>query len=128
MYRWMITCIGTSNISLTNEVRWALEEEAVAMIRSGTDSVSFRAGMAEGRIRKERDHVSFVNDGGPLFSAEVETELGTGKVRFIIPERYLRALDGGWKSVKPGRSENLDRRAAKAMLNEIFPDGKEPVF
>ncbi len=118
MYHWMITCMGISNISLTEEIRGALEDTAVAMIHSGKDTASFKAGSAEGRVRKERDYISFMNDGGPFFSAEVETDLGTGKVRFIIPGRYIQSLANGIEFY--GRAHLDDRhlrQAAKAAWN-----------
>jgi hypothetical protein len=118
MYRWIITCMGVTNISLNEELREALEETAVAMIHSGSDVGSFKSASAEGRIKKERDYVLFMYDGGPLFSAEIETELGLGKVRFIIPERHLQALADGWEKVESIHIDDAHmRRAANAIYN-----------
>jgi len=112
-----IIFLMTANIYLKEEIREALIETAVSMIRSNDEKLSFKIGFAEGLMHKKNDYTPFMGDGGPLFSAEIETELGKGKVKFIVPERYLRALDDG---IELGEWLHLDDnsgRAAKAQWN-----------
>ena len=110
---WVLACLMVSGVYLDESLRSTLKEAALTVLRDGKEKLSFKTDDGEGIVRKERDYMPFLGDGGPLFSADVETDRGKGKIVFILPERYLNLLNAGarfgegvWLDSKPQRAAN----------------------
>ncbi len=105
-----------STISLDQKMRTALQEAAVKAALEGVDKLSLKTASIEGVVRKEKEYLAFMGDGGPLFSAEIETDRGRGRASFILTDRYLRDRASGVNRETFSFELNEDR-AAKASWN-----------
>ncbi|HVN26193.1 MAG TPA: hypothetical protein VMT99_00880 [Candidatus Paceibacterota bacterium] len=113
----MIVCLGVSNISLDHAMRESLMAAVEEMALSSKTQHSFKSDTGEGQVRKVSDFVSFFGEGGPCFAAEVDTDRGTGKASFIVPQRYIDAVAAGAK-FDGGFSLELDpKQSRRAQWN-----------
>jgi len=86
MFSRLISCLMLNGVSLDNEMRNALVVAALSLARDNKKSIRIKANSCEGVVRKFRDFIPFMGQGGPGFYAEIETNRGMGKVSFLIPE------------------------------------------
>lgn len=93
----MINCFMVSKISLTDSLRYVLYRSAWEMFQKEEQVRSIKTGECEGQIRCEYKHGSLGGIRGTMFSATLETDLGTGKVSFIVKDGdLLKEEDGIW--------------------------------
>ncbi|OGZ94965.1 MAG: hypothetical protein A2847_02205 [Candidatus Sungbacteria bacterium RIFCSPHIGHO2_01_FULL_50_25] len=116
-----ISCLMVQNVSLTNSMRNTLIFGAIELLRyhgeKGNGRKRIKTDDIEGFITTEFEPSYLGSITGIVFHADIDTELGRGKVRFLMDPRYA-ALDPEdilrrpWTDV----TENF-QKASRAHLN-----------
>lgn len=124
----MIHCLVTSKVSLNDETRWALYRAAFTMFRERAEKRKFKTGMCEGEIRCDYKYCLLGNIRGTAFSATLETDRGTGNVKFIVNTSDLVSdEDGQWVPVdlgeRPPPREMGLHAVASSLPNGVSPQG-----
>lgn len=92
-----LLCLMTSGLSLTDEMAHLLLRTAVDMIRKRARKQNFKSAEGEGRLTTDFAYALLGCSGGTQFEAEVETNLGKGRVRFIAKDLTPEQLElGAW--------------------------------
>lgn len=80
----MISCLMSSNVSLSDEDRELLFRTACTMIEGGFARKKISSDWIEGVVETSFEVASIGSIVGILFKAQVETSLGVGKVGYIV--------------------------------------------
>jgi hypothetical protein len=104
MFKW--ACLMVSGMPLRDEVRTALALAALRMIKSGENHRAVKSEDCEGIIRTEFRESFFGSFSGVIFEADVESEKGHTKTRFLFdPETEEdEILAGTWIQSRPERA------------------------
>ncbi len=88
---------------LTPALSMCLFEAAMALHESGAGGQNVAGDTISGVVRNLHRDVALGGIAGPLFEAEVETERGSGKVRFLLTQQALaqRGLSPAPKAPRP---------------------------
>lgn len=81
-----IYCLMTSSVSLSAKMADMLFDVACQMIKDDSRKKQFRGDGFEGLVSTSFQSQSFSGVSGIEFFAEVESELGKGKTKFIVRE------------------------------------------
>ena len=81
---WRIFAVLVSAVPLSNALSMALVQAARELSRSGSGLQEIAGDLIRGRVWPQGREVLLGTIGGPLFEAEVETERGGGRVRFLV--------------------------------------------
>ncbi len=107
-----------SGVTLTSEVREALYQAAKRIARKSESWGRVKDESCEGRVQTDYSHVLLGSASGIKFTAEVESERGTTKVSFIVPEEMFEVEDDDgeaiWTSMPMGQQATA---AQNAWLN-----------
>lgn len=97
----MISCMMFQNISLDNEMREALFRAAVAMCLQQEEKQPVQGDTFVGQVETSFDTALFGAIFGILFTAQIETNLGSGTVTFIVRKSDITADcgEGVWLPV-----------------------------
>ena len=79
-----IYCLMVSGLPLTKDMRDCLHEVARMMVRKDLSRLPFRADDFEGCACTSGEHASLVWIGGIVFTANIESQLMTTRVRYIV--------------------------------------------
>ncbi len=79
-----IYCMMQTQVVLTDEMSDALYETACSMYRNDQRRAPVVTWDMEGQVRTTGEKAALIWITGVLFTAEVETDLGKGKVSFIV--------------------------------------------
>ncbi len=101
---WQLISVLFSSVQLTSELAMSLYQVAVELHRGGLSRGEVMLEQAQGQVRNLRRSFVLGAIAGPGFEADVETEQGTGRVRFLVTRRGL------------DRGERAARRKARAEL------------
>jgi hypothetical protein len=93
-----------SSVPLTSELAMSLYQVAVGLHRGGQLRGELTLETAQGRVRNLKRSFALGAIAGPAFEADVETEQGQGRVRFLVTRQGL------------DRGERASRRQARAEL------------
>jgi hypothetical protein len=89
---WLLISVLFSSIPLTSALA-ALLYQAAFELHSGGGAVTPVAGdVVTGRVRSLGKDMLLGTIGGPAFEAELETERGSGKVRFLLTREGLESV------------------------------------
>jgi hypothetical protein len=94
---WTLISVLFSSIPLSPTLAMYLHETACDLYRRDEASAALAGDMLDGRLRSLKKKVLMGTIGGPLFEAEIETERGSGKVRFLVTDAGLE-----WSARKNG--------------------------
>jgi hypothetical protein len=81
-----VYCLMVVQVGLTDFMADVLFDTACAMMRSGSRQKRINEDYIEGKITTEFKEQSLGSVSGTEFNADVETELGKGKVKFLVRE------------------------------------------
>lgn len=118
---WAMNCLMVQRVSLTDSTRNTLLLAAIEMLRrrgeKGVGRRRIKTDDIEGLIVTRFRPASLGSISGIEFLAEVETDLGKGKVKFIVDPRYCgldpdEIMASKWEDV----TERFNR-AASAPYN-----------
>ncbi len=101
---WQLISVLFSSVPLTSELAMSLYQVAVELHRGGQPRGEVMLARAQGRVRNLRRSFALGAIAGPGFEADVETERGAGRVRFLVTRQGL------------DRGERAARRKERAEL------------
>ena len=108
---WYLISVLFSSQPLTPALAMCLHQTAYELLKRN-DTVGQVAGdLISGKVRNLRKEVLVGSVGGPSFEAEIETERGSGVVRFFLTRQGIELLEGKVPEVaaaKPPRPQYLN--------------------
>jgi hypothetical protein len=89
---WLLISVLFSTQPLTPALAMTLHQAAYELHRRGDGSSEVAGDMLSGRVVNLRKEVSLGGISGPAFEAEIETERGSGVVRFVLTRQGLELM------------------------------------
>ncbi|MBJ6759967.1 hypothetical protein JGU66_04275 [Myxococcaceae bacterium JPH2] len=89
---WVLISVLFSSQPLTPALAMTLHEAAYELHQRGEGSREVSGDLLSGRVRNLRKDVSLGGVAGPAFEAEIETERGSGMVRFVLTQQGLELM------------------------------------
>jgi hypothetical protein len=102
MFNGSIFCLLVSNVSLSSADRTVLYETGCEMYKKGSKKKRIKTDSLEGRVASDFMYRALPgNFGGVKFIANIETNLGTGLVEYVIQNFDLECAlkEGEWVEV-----------------------------
>jgi hypothetical protein len=90
---WQLISVLFSSIPLTSDLAMGLYQVAVELHRRGQPRGEVMLEQAQGRVRNLMRSFALGAISGPGFEADVETERGEGRVRFLVTRQGLDGAD-----------------------------------
>jgi hypothetical protein len=91
---WQLISVLFSTQPLTSALAMCLHQAAFELYKRN-DTVGQVAGdLISGQVRNLRKEVLVGSIGGPAFEAEIETERGSGTVRFFLTRQGIELMEG----------------------------------
>jgi len=89
---WLLVCVLFSTLPISPALAITLHETAYDLYVHGAGAKSLSGDFAWGKVRNLRKDMLLGTIGGPAFEAELETERGPGKVRFLLTRQGLELM------------------------------------
>lgn len=99
---WRLISVLFSNVPLTPALAGTLHEAALDLLRRGAGMTPIAGDLVQGRVVNLKKDLLLGTLAGPAFEAELETERGAGKVRFLLTRDALE-LAGVDPAAAPAR-------------------------
>ncbi len=100
---WQLISVLFSSVPLTSDLAMSLYQVAVELHRGGQSRGEVMLELAQGRVRNLGRSFALGAISGPAFEADLETERGAGRVRFLVTRQ---GLDRGERAARTrGRTE-----------------------
>jgi hypothetical protein len=103
---WVLISVLFSSQPLTPPLAMALHHAAFELYRSGGSGSPLAGDLLSGRITNLQKDVLLGDIAGPAFEAEIETERGSGVVRFLLTRQGLELMNA--REVKPSTPRYLN--------------------
>ena len=91
-FKWRLISVLFSTQPLSSTLARILFDAAWDLYRTDTGSAKLDAPLVQGRIDNLRRDMMLGTVGGPAFEATIDTERGTGRVRFLITRHGLEYM------------------------------------
>ncbi|HVI73411.1 MAG TPA: hypothetical protein VM683_00375 [Anaeromyxobacteraceae bacterium] len=88
---WRLISVLLSTIPLTPALAGTLHQAALQLLRRNAGMTPVAGDLVQGRVVNLKKDMLLGTIGGPAFEAELETERGSGKVRFLLTREGLEA-------------------------------------
>jgi hypothetical protein len=98
---WRLLSVLFSSQPLTEALAMSLFHVALDLHRRDASAGEVQGTLAQGQVRNLRQHVLLGSLGGPSFEARVETERGSGTVRFFLTREALQLLEAQAPAQRP---------------------------
>ncbi|HSP78412.1 MAG TPA: hypothetical protein VLQ93_07780 [Myxococcaceae bacterium] len=89
---WVLISVLSSSQPLTPALAMTLHQAAYDLYRSGGSVQPVAGDLLSGKVHNLRKDVQMGAIAGPAFEAEIETERGSGVVRFLLTRQGLEML------------------------------------
>ena len=89
---WVLISVLFSSQPLTPVLAMTLHQAAYDLYRRGDAEQPVAGDLLTGRVRNLRKDVHMGAISGPAFEAEIETERGSGTVRFLLTRQGLELM------------------------------------
>lgn len=89
---WVLISVLFSSQPLTPTLAMCLHEAALSLYRAGRGSGEVAGDLIRGKVRNLQKDVVMGTISGPAFEAEIETERGSGVVRFLLTRQGLELM------------------------------------
>ncbi|RKH10122.1 hypothetical protein D7V97_14660 [Corallococcus sp. CA053C] len=89
---WLLISVLFSSQPLTPALAMTLHEAAYELYSRGEGSREVAGDLLSGRVTNLRKDLSLGGIAGPAFEAEIETERGSGTVRFMLTRQGLELM------------------------------------
>jgi hypothetical protein len=86
---WRLISVLLSTIPLTPALAGTLHQAAVDLLRRNAGVIPVAGDLVQGRVVNLKKDMLLGTIGGPAFEAELDTERGSGKVRFLLTREGL---------------------------------------
>ncbi len=103
---WVLISVLFSSQPLTPALAMTLHQAALDLYRSGKAMGEVGGDLLTGKVRNLQQDVVMGSISGPAFEAEIETERGSGVVRFLLTRQGLELT-----------AEAARRSAKRELLN-----------
>jgi hypothetical protein len=104
---WVLISVLFSSQPLTPPLAMTLHQAALELYRNDGNVSDVAGDLITGKVRNLRKDVLLGHIAGPAFEADIETERGSGMVRFLLTRQGLELMDAQQKA----------RQAAPRYLN-----------
>lgn len=101
---WVLISVLQSTQPLSSGLAMTLHHTAFELYRTGAGSAPLEGDLLSGRVTNLKKDALIGTIGGPVFEAEIETERGSGMVRFLLTRKGLELMNA-----KPPSSEKKPR-------------------
>lgn len=88
---WRLISVLLSTIPLTPALAGTLHQAALDLLRRDAGMTPVAGDLVQGRVVNLKKDLLLGTIGGPAFEAQLETERGAGKVRFLLTREGLEA-------------------------------------
>lgn len=105
---WLLISVLFSSVPLTPALAVTLHQVAYDLYTQGGGATNLAGDQAVGRVRNLQKDMLLGTIGGPAFEAELETERGPGKVRFLLTRQGIDLM----QELEPARAP-----AGRSYLN-----------
>lgn len=89
---WVLISVLFSSQPLTPSLAMTLHQAAYDLYRRGDSTQPVAGDLLTGKVHNLRKDVQMGTIAGPAFEAEIETERGSGVVRFLLTRQGLEML------------------------------------
>ncbi|MCP3167027.1 hypothetical protein [Myxococcus qinghaiensis] len=89
---WLLISVLFSSQPLTPSLAMTLHQTAYELHERGEGARDVAGDMLSGKVRNLRKDVALGGIAGPAFEADIETERGSGVVRFILTRQGLEMM------------------------------------
>src|SRR4051794_6934093 len=89
---WVLISVLFSSVPLSPSLAMALHEAALDLYQRDAGATEVAGDLARGRVINLKKHLTLGTLAGPAFEAQLETERGAGKVRFLLTSEGLELL------------------------------------
>src|SRR5512146_86934 len=86
---WLLISVLFSSVPLTAALAATLHEAAYDLYRRDGAAAAVAGDVVSGRVRNLRKDMLLGTIGGPAFEADLETDRGPGKVRFLLTRQGI---------------------------------------
>ncbi len=90
---WLLISVLFSSFPITPALAVTLHETAYDLYTRDAGAKRVAGDLVSGRVRNLRKDLLLGTIGGPAFEAELETERGPGKVRFLLTRQGIELMD-----------------------------------
>ncbi len=99
---WLLISVLFSSLPLTAALAATLHQAALELYSRDEGMLPVAGDVVSGRVRNLRKDMLLGTIGGPAFEAELETERGPGKVRFLLTRQGIDLMKG-WAPPAPAK-------------------------
>jgi hypothetical protein len=103
---WLLISVLFSSVPLTPVLAMTLHQAAYGLYRTNGGAAPVAGDMLQGRVTNLRKDMLLGTIGGPAFEAQIETERGKGKVRFLLTREGLDLM--AERGPAPGKPRYLN--------------------
>lgn len=96
---WMLISVLFSSQPLNSSLAMTLHQAAYDLYQRNDSVQEVMGDLVHGKVRNLKKDMMLGTIGGPAFEADIETERGSGKVRFLLTRQGLELM----KERKPPR-------------------------
>lgn len=117
---WLLIAVLSSSMPLRPEVSLRLYQAAYRLHHTGQDVERLQGDLLRGKVTRLHKDLALGTVTGPAFEAEISTELGEGRVHFLLTRQGLELGD---EALQAGHGEDgtpafaAPRRGAGGYLN-----------
>jgi hypothetical protein len=90
---WVLISVLFSSQPLSPSLAMTLHQAAYDLYRRGDSAQPVAGDLLTGTVRNLRKDVQMGSISGPAFEAEIETERGSGVVRFLLTRQGLELME-----------------------------------
>jgi hypothetical protein len=90
---WLLISVLFSSLPLTPALAATLHQTAYDLYRRDAGAMPVTGDLVSGRVRNLRKDVLLGTIAGPAFEADLETERGSGKVRFLLTRQGIDLME-----------------------------------
>lgn len=98
---WVLISVLFSSQPLTPALAMTLHQAAYELYRRGEGEQPVAGDLLTGRVRNLRKDVQVGSLTGPAFEADIETERGSGTVRFLLTRQGLEMMEQQQEAAPP---------------------------
>jgi hypothetical protein len=106
--RWTLISVLFSSVPLSSALAATLHEAALELYRRDEPTTPVAGELVTGRVVNLRRTMQLGAISGPAFEAKLETERGSGTVRYLLTSQGLESMGVERRAATPGRSGYLN--------------------
>jgi hypothetical protein len=100
---WALVSVLFSSIPLSPALGMVLYDAALSLWRRGEATMPVAGELFQGHVTNLDKHMLLGTIGGPAFEADVDTERGKGKIRFLVTSEGLAQAGAQEQRPRPPR-------------------------